>query len=449
MLHSGVFRGAGGNNPSSTTAMPGEVKNAKPYAVMEFEGLLATALSNQSLETLKEFPEGIHGAQQPHHSNPPALPLTPPLEMLAQWKRARGMEIRPSPHHVPKSSSDGGLLRRAYLDVTQSQFSNEFSSDHLASHHQRYELDRLDRSNHPLRQDKSVAHPHGGFIHANIRPPICTSFRTSSPWSSVAASRLISPRSLQHVPTSNFPPDLLPRHPHGMHDKPQSEPHPNLSPRTHGHRTRDLPSTEASHIVAKGRAEALHLPMGVNGNGGGVLSHIPPDHSANAAFPKSFRAAADDPSSSTNSLSFNVTGSSSSSSSLFSSPPSQHNCSGIKNNNADGSSAGPVSYFAHSPFADTGSGNTSTTLSDGPIPIVNLLQVRRIMVICSICFGHFHSIVNALVLYIEHHQKSSILKQIRSVVRCYNGSSGITFPLVIVAYAASEDFFFYIFFSLF
>ncbi|RUS73799.1 hypothetical protein EGW08_018438 [Elysia chlorotica] len=382
MLHSGVLRGAGASNPSSAAVMPAGAKSAKPYAVMEFEGLLATALSNQSLDALKEFPGGTHSGQRLQQTCPPALPLAPPSETLAQWKRARYIgrgpsEIRTSPHHVPKSSSDGGLLRRAYLDVTQPHFSNEFPNDHQAPNHQRHALDRLQRSD-VLRQDKSAAHTHGGFIHANIRSPTSTTLRTPSPWSSVDVSRRISPRSLQNIPSSNFPPDIVPRY---LNDKPLWDPHPDLSPWTRGHRVPDPASTDSPQVsengaTRAGRPGALHIPMDVNGTTGGALPHASPGHTPNGAFSKSFRTAGDNPSLSNVSLNINSTGSSSSPGSLFSSPPSRLNYSGISNGNSGGDN-GILSYFAHSPFAETGSGNTSTTLSDGPIPIVSLLQVRK------------------------------------------------------------------------
>ena len=377
MLHSGMVHGPGGANSGSAAGMSRGVPipSAKPYAVMEFEGLLATALSNQSLEALKDFPGGLQRPHQLHHSTPPALPLAPPAETLAQWKRSRGMgrvptEIRTSPHHLPKSASDGGLLRRAYLDVTQPQFSNELSPDTQAPPRHRQQHDRLHQSN-----ALPAAHTHGGFIQANIRSPTSTNLRTSSPWSSVAVSHLVSPRLLKQVPPSNIQPDLLPRHHHGIHDKPHSETHPDLEPRAQDHRAHapllnELPRPGVSNTPKKLAVHSVSL-----------MSHTPLDTTATSSFIKSPRAPSDNPSASNVSLSINTTGSSSSPGSLFSSPPSHLNFGGNSNNlnGVTNGSAGPVSYFAHSPFADTGSGNTSATLSDGPLPIADLLQVRNLV----------------------------------------------------------------------
>ncbi|GFS03877.1 hypothetical protein ElyMa_002898300 [Elysia marginata] len=384
MLHSGLIRGAGGAKSSNTAVMSGGVPSAKPYAVMEFEGLLATALSNQSLETLRDFPGGVQHDQQLHRSTPPALPLAPPAEALAHWKRVRAMgrvptEIRTSPHHIPKSSSDGGLMRRAYLDVTHPQFCKEVSPEPQVSQHHKLLQDRLHQSSQ-LRQDIAGTRTHGGFFNAKIRSPTSSNLRTSSPWSSVAVSRLVSPRSLQNVPPSNLQPDILPRHHRTIPDNFLSEHHHDLSPRIHGQSAPEVPLTESGRVCENtgtrvGHPDVLHVANISNANNSNVMSYTPTDNPSNSAFPKSFRATADNPSSSTLSLSINTTGSSSSPGSLFSSPPSHHNFTATSNSNTG--NLAPVSYFAHSPFADSASGNTSATLSDGPIPIVNLLQVSN------------------------------------------------------------------------
>ncbi|GFN75379.1 leucine zipper putative tumor suppressor 2-like protein [Plakobranchus ocellatus] len=371
MLHSGMIRCTSSTNPSSVTKMPGGVPCAKPYAVMEFEGLLATALSSQSLETLKNPSGGLQQNQQMQHSVAPAVPSVPPSDKYNHWERMQNKgpflaEGKASSHHIPKPVSEIGHVRQAYLDVTQTQDSHEDFTDSRISKNsrQKQQQQRLHQAS-PLRLD--TTHVHAGFSRPVNLPPNSPTSKTALLTSIVTESSLVSPHFAQHhTPPIHFRLDASPRQPvrHQLHREFSS----NLPPGNQGH-TPESPSTEQSRVnglVHFWNRNGAHVPPIPSINS--IISHTPLNNSFSEGLSllKSPRAIEGPP------CSVRTPGSSSSGS-LFSSPPS-HSYNSNNTTVFNSGPNGPVSYFAHSPLLDTGSGNTSMTLSDGPVPIADLQQ---------------------------------------------------------------------------